>query len=64
MRTTTSSSRWLSPAKPTIISDDSDLLELVTHEAIPVLTPAQFMQRLNDASEAFIPVDAGPVVKR
>jgi uncharacterized protein len=29
-----------------IISGDSDLLELVAHEGIPVLTPAQFLQRL------------------
>jgi putative PIN family toxin of toxin-antitoxin system len=29
-----------------IISGDSDLLELVTHEGIPVLTPAQFLRRL------------------
>jgi len=29
-----------------IISGDSDLLELVTHEGIPVLTPAQFLERL------------------
>ena len=29
-----------------IISGDSDLLELVTHEGIPVLTPAQFLQHL------------------
>jgi putative PIN family toxin of toxin-antitoxin system len=29
-----------------IISGDSDLLELVTLEGIPVLTPAKFLQRL------------------
>jgi uncharacterized protein len=29
-----------------IISGDGDLLELVAHEGIPVLTPAQFLQRL------------------
>jgi putative PIN family toxin of toxin-antitoxin system len=29
-----------------IISGDGDLLELVTHEGIPILTPAQFLQRL------------------
>jgi uncharacterized protein len=29
-----------------IISDDGDLLELVAHEGIPILTPAQFLQRL------------------
>ncbi|MEO6080861.1 MAG: putative toxin-antitoxin system toxin component, PIN family [Steroidobacteraceae bacterium] len=29
-----------------IISGDSDLLELVAHEGIPVLTPAQFLQHL------------------
>jgi putative PIN family toxin of toxin-antitoxin system len=32
-----------------IISGDSDLLELVTHEGIPVLTPAQFLQRLRES---------------
>jgi len=32
-----------------IISGDSDLLELVTHEGIPVLTPAQFLQHLRDS---------------
>jgi len=30
-----------------IISGDRDLLELVTHEGIPILTPAQFMQRVS-----------------
>lgn len=30
-----------------IISGDRDLLELVTYEGIPILTPAQFMQRLS-----------------
>jgi uncharacterized protein len=29
-----------------IISGDGDLLELVTHEGIPILTPAQFLGRL------------------
>jgi uncharacterized protein len=29
-----------------IISGDSDLMELVAHEGIPVLTPAQFLQHL------------------
>ena len=29
-----------------IISGDGDLLELVVHEGIPILTPAQFLQRL------------------
>ncbi len=29
-----------------IISGDGDLLELATHEGIPILTPAQFLQRL------------------
>ena len=29
-----------------IISGDGDLLELVAHEGIPILTPAQFLQRL------------------
>lgn len=32
-----------------IISGDSDLLELVTHEGIPILTPAQFLQRLRES---------------
>jgi len=32
-----------------IISGDSDLLELVTHDGIPVLTPAQFLQHLRDS---------------
>lgn len=31
-----------------IISGDGDLLELVTHEGIPILTPAQFLQRLRE----------------
>lgn len=30
-----------------IISGDSDLLELVAHEGIPVLTPAQFLRQLS-----------------
>ena len=29
-----------------IISGDRDLLDLVSHEGIPILTPAQFLQRL------------------
>ncbi len=32
-----------------IISGDSDLLELATHDGIPVLTPAQFLQHLRDS---------------
>ena len=32
-----------------IISGDGDLLELVTHEGIPILTPAQFLQRLRES---------------
>ena len=32
-----------------IISGDGDLLELVTHEGIPILTPAQFLMRLREA---------------
>jgi len=32
-----------------IISGDGDLLELVTHEGIPILTPAQFLQRLGQS---------------
>jgi len=28
------------------ISGDSDLLELVAHEGVPILTPAEFLQRL------------------
>ena len=32
-----------------IISGDSDLLELVTYEGIPILTPAQFLQRLRES---------------
>ncbi|MCC7461787.1 MAG: putative toxin-antitoxin system toxin component, PIN family [Gammaproteobacteria bacterium] len=31
-----------------IISGDRDLLELVSHEGIPILTPAQFLQRLSE----------------
>jgi uncharacterized protein len=31
-----------------IISGDGDLLELVTHEGIPILTPAQLLQRLRE----------------
>jgi putative PIN family toxin of toxin-antitoxin system len=32
-----------------IISGDADLLELVAHEGIPVLTPAQFLQLLRES---------------
>ena len=32
-----------------IISGDSDLLELVAHEGIPVLTPAQFLRQLRSS---------------
>jgi putative PIN family toxin of toxin-antitoxin system len=32
-----------------IISGDGDLLELITHEGIPILTPAQFLQRLRES---------------
>ena len=32
-----------------IISGDGDLLELVTHEGIPILTPAQFLQRFRES---------------
>jgi putative PIN family toxin of toxin-antitoxin system len=32
-----------------IISGDGDLLELVTHEGIPILTPAQFLLRLRES---------------
>jgi putative PIN family toxin of toxin-antitoxin system len=32
-----------------IISGDGDLLELVAHEGIPILTPAQFLQRLRES---------------
>ncbi len=32
-----------------IISGDSDLLELVAHEGIPILAPAQFLQRLRES---------------
>ena len=32
-----------------IISGDRDLLELVLHEGIPILTPAQFLQRLRES---------------
>ena len=31
-----------------IISGDRDLLDLVSHEGIPILTPAQFLQRLGE----------------
>jgi len=33
-----------------IISGDGDLLELVTHEGIPILTPAQFLQCLRESN--------------
>jgi putative PIN family toxin of toxin-antitoxin system len=32
-----------------IISGDGDLLELVVHEGIPILTPAQFLQHLRES---------------
>lgn len=32
-----------------IISGDRDLLELVTHDGIPVLAPAQFLRRLRES---------------
>jgi len=32
-----------------IISGDRDLLDLVSHEGIPILTPAQFLQRLRES---------------
>ncbi len=32
-----------------IISGDGDLLELVTHEGIPILSPAQFLERLRES---------------
>lgn len=32
-----------------IISGDRDLLELVSHEGIPILSPAQFLQHLHDS---------------
>lgn len=32
-----------------IVSGDGDLLELVTHEGIPILTPAEFLQRLRES---------------
>ncbi len=32
-----------------IISGDNDLLEVVTHEGIPILAPAQFLQRLTES---------------
>ena len=33
-----------------IISGDRDLLDLIAHEGIPILTPAQFLRRLRDES--------------
>jgi putative PIN family toxin of toxin-antitoxin system len=32
-----------------IISGDGDLLELVAHQGIPILTPARFLQRLRES---------------
>jgi putative PIN family toxin of toxin-antitoxin system len=32
-----------------IVSGDRDLLELVSHEGIPILTPAQFLQRMRES---------------
>lgn len=32
-----------------IISGDNDLLEVVAHEGIPILMPAQFLQRLTES---------------
>lgn len=32
-----------------IISGDRDLLELVSHEGIPIVTPVQFLQRMGEA---------------
>jgi putative PIN family toxin of toxin-antitoxin system len=32
-----------------IISGDRDLLDLVSHEGIPILTPVQFLQRLRES---------------
>lgn len=32
-----------------IITGDRDLLELVSHEGIPILTPAQFLERLRES---------------
>lgn len=34
-----------------IISGDRDLLDLVSHEGIPILTPAQIVQRLRQLQE-------------
>jgi putative PIN family toxin of toxin-antitoxin system len=34
-----------------VVSGDRDLLELVSHEGIPILTPAQFLQRLRESEE-------------
>ncbi len=34
-----------------IVSGDKDLLELVSHEGIPILTPAQFLQRLGESGQ-------------
>jgi putative PIN family toxin of toxin-antitoxin system len=32
-----------------IISGDRDLLELIVHDGVPILTPAQFLQRLRES---------------
>ena len=32
-----------------VVSGDRDLLDLVSHEGIPVLTPAQLLQRLRES---------------
>ena len=34
-----------------IISGDRDLLDLVSYEGIPILTPAQVLQRLRESEE-------------
>ena len=34
-----------------IVSGDKDLLELVSHEGIPILTPPQFLQRLGESGQ-------------
>jgi predicted nucleic acid-binding protein len=35
-----------------IVSGDRDLLDLVAHEGIPVLTPAQFPMRLHESESS------------
>jgi len=35
-----------------IVSGDRDLLDLVAHEDIPVLTPAQFLQRSHESEDS------------